>query len=62
MPLVELQNFLNDLVSDSPYLGRARSAPTHADNPKLDDLLRSVLLRVKKSRALNDFIAVKNLG
>jgi hypothetical protein len=27
MPLVELDNFLNDLVIDSPHLGRARSAP-----------------------------------
>jgi hypothetical protein len=55
MPLV------NDLVSDSPYLGRARSAPTIDDNPKVDDLLRSVLLRVKRPRALNDFIEAKTL-
>jgi hypothetical protein len=32
MPLVYLQNFPNDLVTDSPHLGRARSAPTPSDH------------------------------
>jgi hypothetical protein len=32
MPLVELQNFLNDLVTDSPHLGRAKGAPAPYDN------------------------------
>jgi hypothetical protein len=32
MPLVELQKFLNDLVTKTPHLGRARSAPTPLDN------------------------------
>jgi hypothetical protein len=32
MPLVDLQNFLNDLVTDSPHVARARSAPTPSDN------------------------------
>jgi hypothetical protein len=32
MPLLELQNFLNDLVTDSPRQDRAMSAPTPSDN------------------------------
>jgi hypothetical protein len=32
MALVELQNFLYDLVIDSPHLSRARGAPTSSDN------------------------------
>jgi hypothetical protein len=32
MPLLELQNFMNDLVTESPHMGRARSAPTPYDN------------------------------
>jgi hypothetical protein len=32
MPLVDLQNFLNDLVTDSPHLGRARPAPTPSNS------------------------------
>jgi hypothetical protein len=34
MPMVELQNLLNKLVTDSPHLGRARGAPTSIDNPR----------------------------
>jgi hypothetical protein len=33
MPMVEVQNLLNDLVTDLPHLGRARSAQTLPDNP-----------------------------
>jgi hypothetical protein len=32
MPLVELQNFLNDLVTDSSHVGRVRSAPTPSNS------------------------------
>jgi hypothetical protein len=32
MPLVEMQNFQNDLVIDSPHLGRARPTPTPSNN------------------------------
>jgi hypothetical protein len=34
MTMVELQNFMNYLVTSSPHLGRATSAPTPFDNPK----------------------------
>jgi hypothetical protein len=34
MPLVELQNFLNGLVTDSPSLGRAKGAHAPSRNPK----------------------------
>jgi hypothetical protein len=33
MLLMELQNFLNDLMTDSPHRCRERSAPTPSDNP-----------------------------
>jgi hypothetical protein len=33
MPLVELQNILNYLVTDSPHMGRATSAPAPSNNP-----------------------------
>jgi hypothetical protein len=31
-PMVELQTFLNGLVTDSPHLSRARNISTQADN------------------------------
>jgi hypothetical protein len=62
MPLVVLQNFMNDLVSDSPHMGRARSAQPHLTTHEVVDPLRSVLLKVHRSCALNDFIEAKNLG
>jgi hypothetical protein len=33
MPLVKLQNCRNDLVTNSPHLGRARPVPTPYNNP-----------------------------
>jgi hypothetical protein len=45
-PLVELQNFVNDLVTDSPPLGRAGSVP----NPSTS----SVGSRSSKKRPLED--------
>jgi hypothetical protein len=32
MPLVVVQNCLNDLVTDSPHLGRSRPAPIPSNN------------------------------
>jgi hypothetical protein len=32
MPLVELQDFLNNLLTDSPHLGRTKLAPIPSSN------------------------------
>jgi hypothetical protein len=40
LPLVELQNFLNDLVIDSPNLGRARPTTTWSTTPRGGQLTR----------------------
>jgi hypothetical protein len=46
MPLVELHNFPDDLVTDSPHLGRPRSAPIPKETQGIVELLRSVLLKL----------------
>jgi hypothetical protein len=52
LPLVELQNILNDILTDSPHLGRARHQlnlpPTEEDNP-----LGSNLMTIQWSKHLN---------
>jgi hypothetical protein len=40
MPLVELLIFWNSIVNDSPHLGRARIAPTLADNPRVNRTMK----------------------
>jgi hypothetical protein len=48
MPLVELQNTLNDLVIDSSHLGRARSTPTPFDSPRGSRLSKKRLVENPK--------------
>jgi hypothetical protein len=62
MPLVELQNFLNDLVPDLPHMGRARSAKAPPHNPRSSRTSKKRFLRVQRSRAINDFIEAKDLS
>jgi hypothetical protein len=40
LPLVELQNFLNGLVADSPHVGRARPVDTQSTTHGGEQLTR----------------------
>jgi hypothetical protein len=56
MPLVDLQKFLNDLVHDSPHVGRARTAQ-EATDPLINAHSTFYLLL----KGLRDFSEVKDL-
>jgi hypothetical protein len=58
---MELQKFLNDLVTDSPHLGRVRIAPTSAATLEAVDFLRSTLSRSQRSKVLNALIVVQGM-
>jgi hypothetical protein len=51
--LVELKIFLNDLVSDSPHLGRAKPTPTQSTTPAEDIPQGSDLTTIQWSGRLN---------
>jgi hypothetical protein len=60
--MVELQSFLNDLVTDSPHLGRARTAQPSIDNPGATRITTKRFLRVRRSRSQNHFVKAKDLA
>jgi hypothetical protein len=58
MPVVELQNFFNDIVTATRHIWAAQEAHRpHLTTHEAVDFLRSVIWRVQRSRALNDIEA-----
>jgi hypothetical protein len=61
MPVVELQNFFNETVTATCHIWAAQEAHRpHLTTHEVVDFLRSVIWRVHRSRALNDFIEARN--
>jgi hypothetical protein len=61
MPLVELQNFLNNFATDSHNLGRARTTPTPSRNLEGNRPTKKRPLNNHDIEGSNDFSAVKDL-